>query len=70
MMTDIDRTRVDRALEEICQSGCARVREIIDEIGQGDPPASATKLNPAEQALLLEELSAIMSAYQRTCPTR
>ena len=67
-MTDINRTQVDQVLEELCQAGCGRVREIIEEIEQGELPSAATQLNSAEQALLLEELTAVMSAYERACP--
>ena len=68
-MTEINQARVDDVLEELCQAGCGRVREIIEEIEQGALPAAATQLNPAEQALLLDELNAVMNAYQRACPT-
>ena len=67
-MTDIDRTRVDHVLEELCQAGCGRVREIIEEIEQGEIPACANQLNATEQALLLEELRTVMNAYKRACP--
>lgn len=67
-MSDIDRTRVDHVLEDLCQSGCGRVREIIQEIEQGELPESVAQLNTDEQVLLLEELAAVMHAYKRTCP--
>ena len=67
-MSNIDTEKVDHALELICQNGCGRVWEIIEGIEQGELPTSASELNAAEQALLLEELTAVMRAYQRACP--
>ena len=40
---------------------------VLEGIEQGELPTSASELNAAEQALLLEELTAVMRAYQRAC---
>ena len=68
-MNDIDQVKVEHALEEVCQSGCGRVRELIDEIRQGNWPQNALQLNSDERKLFLQELESVMKAYQGACKT-
>ena len=59
----INRRKIDKALEEVCQLGCITVNEIICEIERGVLPGPAKMLNKLECTYLLEELRAIMRTY-------
>lgn len=64
-MRDTVSGRVDEAVVRICELGCARVREIIRALAQGEDVPEAAHLCAEERAALLAELQAIMAVYDR-----
>ena len=66
-MSDVDQAKIEDAVEIVCQSGCGKVREIINEIKKGIWPQAALDLNQEERALFLEEIVSVMHAYQDKC---
>ena len=72
-MVYIDRfDRPTKPVLEISQDAFLFLTErtsIGSEIEQGEITDYTAQLNSAERALLLEELTTVMRAYKRTCPT-
>jgi hypothetical protein len=57
--------RVQFIVESICGLGCDRVREIIQTLEAGESVSETSGLADAQQQLVLAELQAIMSVYDK-----
>lgn len=64
----IDRQRVDRCIENLCQNGCAAVRATIVALESGLDVKQTDGMSQQECKLVLMELKAIMDVYDRPCP--
>ncbi len=58
---------MQNALEEICDSGCQLVWQVIEQLKQGHPIPEVEKLRPEQTELLLAELESVMAVYTGTC---
>jgi len=54
---------VGAIVETICELGCERVNEIIDDLESGNPVKETSGLDSGERRLVLLELRAIMAVY-------
>jgi len=58
---------VDLYVERLCQDGCARVTEYISLLQAGEDLPQLARLAPEEVKAVLEELVAVMAAYEGSC---
>ena len=58
---------VDLCVERLCQEGCIKVTEYIQALQAGETPPQLADLSPAEIKAVLDELVAIMAAYEGSC---
>lgn len=58
---------VERCVESLCQQGCAKVNQYINELQAGQQPPGIEALDRTERQALLEELVSIMMVYQCRC---
>jgi hypothetical protein len=66
-VTHTGQSRVDLCVERLCQQGCSKVTEYIRLLQSGEQLPELAGLEPAEVKDVLDELVAVMSAYQGTC---
>jgi hypothetical protein len=66
-LTPTGQSRVDLCVERLCQQGCSKVTEYIRLLQSGEQLPELAGLEPAEVKDVLDELVAVMSAYQGTC---
>jgi hypothetical protein len=66
-LTPTGQSRVDLCVERLCQQGCSNVTEYIRLLQSGEQLPELAGLEPAEVKDVLDELVAVMSAYQGTC---
>jgi len=59
--------RVDLCVERLCQEGCGKVTEYINLLQAGETLPELAHLAPAEAKAVLDELVAIMAAYEGSC---
>ncbi|MGA7801415.1 MAG: hypothetical protein WCC36_11455 [Gammaproteobacteria bacterium] len=64
-MDDIDHSKVERCVEQLCNDGCQAVWGYIEALETGRDLPQASELNGAERQYLLAELQAIMAVYER-----
>ena len=64
---NVDRQRVDRCIESLCQNGCAAVRATIVALEAGLDVSQTEGMSVQECKLVLVELKAIMDVYERPC---
>lgn len=56
-------SRIQSAIESICELGCDRVNEVIAALESGDTVAQTKNLDAPDQQWVLKELKAIMAVY-------
>lgn len=59
----MDEPVLDARVTRLCELGCARVREVIAALQQGEATPETRDLSPSERRLVLQELQAIMAVY-------
>ena len=64
----VNNLKVEQCVESLCQNGCAAVRATITAIETGAAISQTRGMNEEERSVVLEELKAIMSVYDRPCP--
>ena len=57
--------KVNQRIEAVCEAGCDAVRASIETLESGNPVALTDDLTPEETRLVLNELKAIMSVYNK-----
>ena len=60
----MDHKKLTRYLEVLCQSGCKTVNATIEAMEKNQSISLIDELDTDEQAIVLEELKAIMSVYK------
>ena len=63
----VDKLKVERCVESLCQNGCAAVSATISAMEQDLANVGLSDLSRAEQEQVLAELKTIMSVYDRPC---
>lgn len=64
----VNNLKVEQCVESLCQNGCAAVRATITAIETGAAISQTRGMSEEERSVVLEELKAIMSVYDRPCP--
>ena len=59
--------RVDLLVERLCQDGCGKVTEYIRLLQAGEDLPQLARLAPEEVKAVLDELVAVMAAYEGSC---
>lgn len=54
-----------KILEDICNMGCSRVNEIIEQLERGENTDATNGLNKEEIDFVVRELKNIMAVYQK-----
>jgi hypothetical protein len=54
---------VEACIEELCQQGCREVRRVIALLEKHEHVTPTARLSPAERAIVLTELRAVMAVY-------
>jgi len=60
-------SEIDLYVERLCQDGCGKVTEYIRLLQAGEELPQLARLAPAEVKAVLDELVAVMSAYEGSC---
>lgn len=63
-ITPMDHQKLTKYLELLCQSGCDSVNATIEAMEKKQATGITDSLNDDEQAIVLQELKAIMSVYK------
>lgn len=63
-ITPMDHQKLTKYLELLCQSGCDSVNAAIEAMEKKQAAGITDSLNDDEQAIVLQELNAIMSVYK------
>jgi len=59
----IIKSEIDALVERICELGCSRVNEIIEDINSGETPDELISLDSRQIRDVTKELVTIMSVY-------
>lgn len=59
--------KLQQIVDQVCEQGCARVRDCINALQQAETFPEYASLDKAQRELLLRELQAIMSIYDDRC---
>jgi hypothetical protein len=65
-VTGTDR-ELERVIGQLCEQGCARVREYIRALQHAEDLPEFAGLDAGQRAALLRELQAIMQVYDDRC---
>ncbi|MDQ1363575.1 MAG: hypothetical protein QG652_1436 [Pseudomonadota bacterium] len=57
--------KATKIIEQICNLGCNRVNEIIEQLERGERTDETNGLNREEIVSVLQELKAIMAVYRK-----
>ncbi len=60
-------SKVDQAIERLCQKGCQALWLDIATLDQGQPVTETLGLSAQEQAQVLREIKSIMAVYKGRC---
>lgn len=63
----VDKLKVEKCVESLCQNGCAAVNATIAVMEQDIDSVPLDGLLPEECQMVLEELKMIMDVYDRPC---
>jgi len=66
----VDNLKVERAVESLCQNGCAAVSATITAMELDIDSVPLNDLAEAERKMVLEELKSIMSVYDQPCEVK
>ena len=66
-VTAIEQGRIDLYVERLCQDGCGKVTEYIRLLQAGGDLPQLARLAPEEVKAVLDELVAVMAAYEGSC---
>ena len=66
-VTHTGQGRIDVCVERLCQEGCSKVTEYISLLQAGETLPQLEQLAPEEVKAVLEELVAVMAAYEGSC---
>lgn len=58
---------LERVLAQLCEQGCARVREYIRALQHAEDLPEFAELDAGQRVTLLRELQAIMQVYDDRC---
>jgi hypothetical protein len=58
-------THIRATVESICESGCDRVNQVIEQLESGKTVAEMSGLDQSDQQQVLRELKDIMAVYNR-----
>lgn len=59
--------KVNRCIDLLCHQGCSEVYASIEALRMGEVFAEVADLDEGERQVVLEELVAIMAAYEGSC---
>lgn len=57
--------KINQRIEAVCEAGCEAVRASIETLELGQQVALTNDLSPEECQLVLQELKALMSVYDK-----
>lgn len=63
----IDKVKVEKCVESLCQNGCSAVYATISALEKDLQSVSLNGLAASERQHVLDELKAIMSVYENPC---
>lgn len=66
-MTDL---KVEQAIENICELGCQKVSQVIEDLSTQQPSDLTEAFNYFQRQAILNELNDIMSVYDKPCNLR
>jgi len=66
-VTAKEQSRINLYVERLCQDGCGRVTQYIRLLQAGKDLPQLAPLSPAEVKAVLDELVAVMAAYEGSC---
>ena len=57
-------TKAIDKIESLCELGCTRVNQILEDIQNGNEAEELIEFNSSEKELIISELNQIMSVYE------